>query len=117
MCVLLLQVHGTPVQGDSLTTVAGDSLDREPAGQSPDYAQLAQELDKKSPLEIMDHVNVYSCCFIPLCIVATILIGLAAMQALKQHGDDIGIAFSGAEDVALVEYAHLTGRPYRVFRY
>ena len=33
------------------------------------------------------------------------------------HGDDIGIAFSGAEDVALVEYAHLTGRPYRVFRY
>lgn len=84
------QVHGTPVQGDSLTTVAGDSLDREPAGQSPDYAQLAQELDKKSPLEIMDH-------------------------ALKQHGDDIGIAFSGAEDVALVEYAHLTGRPYRVF--
>ena len=40
-----------------------------------------------------------------------------ALQALKQHGEDIGIAFSGAEDVALVEYAHLTGRPYRVFRY
>ncbi len=39
------------------------------------------------------------------------------LQALKQHGEDIGIAFSGAEDVALVEYAHLTGRPYRVFRY
>ena len=38
------------------------------------------------------------------------------LQALKLHGDDIGIAFSGAEDVALVEYAHLTGRPYRVFR-
>lgn len=33
------------------------------------------------------------------------------------HGDEVGIAFSGAEDVALVEYAHLTGRPYRVFRY
>lgn len=31
-------------------------------------------------------------------------------------GDEIGIAWSGAEDVALVEYAHLTGRPYRVFR-
>ena len=92
-------------------------MDREPAGQSPDYAQLAQELDKKSPLEIMDHVNVYSYCFIPFCSVAAILMGLAAMQALKQHGDDIGIAFSGAEDVALVEYAHLTGRPYRVFRY
>lgn len=39
------------------------------------------------------------------------------MQALKAHGSDVGIAFSGAEDVALVEYAHLTGRPYRVFRY
>jgi len=56
----LTQVHGTPVQGDSLTTVAGDSLDREPAGQSPDYAQLAKDLDKKSPLEIMDHVNSHS---------------------------------------------------------
>ncbi len=52
-----LQVHGSPVQGDSLTTVAGDSLDREPAGQSPDYARLAKDLDKKSPLEIMDHVS------------------------------------------------------------
>lgn len=38
------------------------------------------------------------------------------MQALKTFGDDIAIAFSGAEDVALIEYAHLTGRPYRVFR-
>lgn len=37
-------------------------------------------------------------------------------QALATFGTDIGIAFSGAEDVALVEYAHLTGRPYRVFR-
>ena len=37
-------------------------------------------------------------------------------QALSTFGDEIGIAFSGAEDVALVEYAHLTGRPYRVFR-
>lgn len=37
-------------------------------------------------------------------------------QALKTFGTDIAIAFSGAEDVALIEYAHLTGRPYRVFR-
>lgn len=37
------------------------------------------------------------------------------MQALKTFGDEIAIAWSGAEDVALVEYAHLTGRPYRVF--
>jgi adenylyl-sulfate reductase (glutathione) len=27
----------------------------------------------------------------------------------------VAIAFSGAEDVALIEYAHLTGKPYRVF--
>ena len=38
------------------------------------------------------------------------------LQALATFGDEIGIAFSGAEDVALVEYAHLTGRPFRVFR-
>jgi hypothetical protein len=37
-------------------------------------------------------------------------------QALKTFGTDIAIAFSGAEDVALIEYAHLTGRPFRVFR-
>ncbi len=35
---------------------------------------------------------------------------------MNTFGEDIAIAFSGAEDVALVEYAHLTGRPYRVFR-
>jgi adenylyl-sulfate reductase (glutathione) len=39
----------------------------------------------------------------------------APAQALATFGDEIGIAFSGAEDVALIEYAHLTGRPYRVF--
>lgn len=47
-------------------------------------------MDGASPLEIMDN-------------------------ALATFGDEIAIAFSGAEDVALVEYAHLTGRPYRVF--
>jgi len=36
-------------------------------------------------------------------------------HALSTFGNDVGIAFSGAEDVALIEYAHLTGRPYRVF--
>ena len=36
-------------------------------------------------------------------------------DALKTYGDDIAIAFSGAEDVALIQYAHLTNRPYRVF--
>lgn len=55
-----------------------------------DWTSIAEKLDLKSPLEIMDH-------------------------ALATFGNDIAIAFSGAEDVALIEYAHLTGRPYRVF--
>lgn len=42
---------------------------------------------------------------------------LCCAQALATFGDELGIAWSGAEDVALIEYAHLTGRPYRVFRY
>lgn len=57
---------------------------------SVDIPKLAEELDSASPLEIMD-------------------------KALSMFGDDIAIAFSGAEDVALIEYAHLTGRPFRVF--
>ncbi|KAL0286202.1 UNVERIFIED_CONTAM: 5'-adenylylsulfate reductase 1, chloroplastic [Sesamum angustifolium] len=55
-----------------------------------DFEKLAKELENASPLEIMD-------------------------KALEKFGNDIAIAFSGAEDVALIEYAHLTGRPFRVF--
>ncbi|KAL9243504.1 hypothetical protein vseg_017381 [Gypsophila vaccaria] len=55
-----------------------------------DYEKLAKELENASPLEIMDN-------------------------ALAHFGNDIAIAFSGAEDVALIEYAKLTGRPFRVF--
>ncbi|PIN09633.1 Phosphoadenosine phosphosulfate reductase [Handroanthus impetiginosus] len=55
-----------------------------------DYEKLAEGLQNASPLEIMD-------------------------KALEKFGNDIAIAFSGAEDVALIEYAHLTGRPFRVF--
>ncbi|KAI4372297.1 hypothetical protein MLD38_010543 [Melastoma candidum] len=55
-----------------------------------DYEQLAKDLDGASPLAIMD-------------------------KALEKFGNDIAIAFSGAEDVALIEYARLTGRPFRVF--
>ncbi|GAB2231584.1 hypothetical protein Droror1_Dr00010593 [Drosera rotundifolia] len=55
-----------------------------------DYDKLAKELENASPLGIMD-------------------------RALAQFGNDIAIAFSGAEDVALIEYAKLTGRPFRVF--
>ncbi|KAL0928076.1 hypothetical protein M5K25_002313 [Dendrobium thyrsiflorum] len=54
------------------------------------YEQLAKEMEHASPLAIID-------------------------RALEMFGDDIAIAFSGAEDVALIEYAHLTGRPFRVF--
>jgi adenylyl-sulfate reductase (glutathione) len=55
-----------------------------------DWDTVASSLEGKSPLELMDH-------------------------ALETFGDNVAIAFSGAEDVALVEYAHLTGRKYRVF--
>ncbi|KAI3928565.1 hypothetical protein MKW98_024166 [Papaver atlanticum] len=55
-----------------------------------DYEKLARRLVQASPLEIMD-------------------------KALEKFGNDIGIAFSGSEDVALIEYARLTGRPFRVF--
>ncbi|CAA0825169.1 5-adenylylsulfate reductase 3- chloroplastic [Striga hermonthica] len=58
--------------------------------ETEDYVKLADELENASPLEIMD-------------------------KALDMFGNDIAIAFSGAEDVALIEYAHLTGRPFRVF--
>lgn len=79
-----------------------------------EWATVAGELDLKSPLEIMNHVgglmhddatlSGYN---------ARIL--LVTMQALETFGKDVAIAFSGAEDVALIEYAHLTGKPYRVF--
>ncbi|KAL1216886.1 5'-adenylylsulfate reductase 2 [Cardamine amara subsp. amara] len=55
-----------------------------------DFEKLAKKLEDASPLEIMD-------------------------KALEKFGNDIAIAFSGAEDVALIEYAHLTGKPFRVF--
>lgn len=38
-----------------------------------------------------------------------------SLQALTTFGTDVAIAFSGAEDVALIEYAHLTDKPFRVF--
>lgn len=36
-------------------------------------------------------------------------------RALDTFGGDVAISFSGAEDVLLVEYAHQSGKPYRVF--
>ena len=49
-----------------------------------DWSTLAADMDAASPLEIMDH-------------------------ALATFGDEIAIAFSGAEDVAVIEYARLLG--------
>ena len=55
-----------------------------------DFAVLARELASASPRRIID-------------------------DALERFGDDVAIAFSGAEDVVLLEYARQTGRPFRVF--
>lgn len=41
--------------------------------------------------------------------------GAIVKAALTQWGSDVAIAFSGAEDVLLIELAHQTGLPYRVF--
>ncbi|KAK4368334.1 hypothetical protein RND71_012126 [Anisodus tanguticus] len=65
------------------------SAEVEEEAEAEDYEKMAKELND-SPLEIMD-------------------------KALEKFGNDIAIAFSGAEDVALLEYARLTGRPFRVF--
>uniref|UniRef100_A0A1J3I9I0 adenylyl-sulfate reductase (glutathione) n=1 Tax=Noccaea caerulescens TaxID=107243 RepID=A0A1J3I9I0_NOCCA len=70
------------------TLIAPEVEEKE--GDVEDFEQLAKKLEDASPLEIMD-------------------------KALEKFGNDIAIAFSGAEDVALIEYARLTGRPFRVF--
>lgn len=77
-----------PVVPSAATTFAPDVVEK--AVEVEDFEKLAKDLENASPLEIMD-------------------------KALEKYGNDIAIAFSGAEDVALIEYAHLTGRPYRVF--
>ncbi|XP_045815149.1 5'-adenylylsulfate reductase 3, chloroplastic-like [Trifolium pratense] len=70
----------------SLPIIASEAIKTEEV----DFEQLASQLENATPLEIMD-------------------------RALAKFGNDIAIAFSGAEDVALIEYARLTGRPFRVF--
>ncbi len=124
-CVLQPQVNVAAVQ--------------EQQTQAIDWESTAKELDAKSPLEIMDHVSEH--CIAAAMHASSLTTRLRLLcasrstlacdrmardgqgsrsatlaQALKTFGDEIGIAWSGAEDVALVEYAHLTGRPYRVFR-
>lgn len=51
---------------------------------------LVSELERQSPITIIE-------------------------RALDHHGDQVAIAFSGAEDVLLIEYAKQLGRPFRVF--
>ncbi|XP_042426016.1 probable 5'-adenylylsulfate reductase 1, chloroplastic [Zingiber officinale] len=55
-----------------------------------DFEKLGKELKIASPLEIID-------------------------RALEMFDNEIVITFSGAEDVALIEYAKLTSRPFRAF--
>ncbi|KAI3800278.1 hypothetical protein L1987_28365 [Smallanthus sonchifolius] len=91
--VTVKALNNEPKRNDSIvpsasTMFAPDVVDK--AIEVEDIEKLAQDLEKASPLEIMD-------------------------KALEKYGNDIAIAFSGAEDVALIEYAHLTGRPFRVF--
>lgn len=86
-------LNAEPKRNDSIvpsaaTMFAPDVVHK--AVEVEDIEKLAKDLENASPLEIMD-------------------------KALEKYGNDIAIAFSGAEDVALIEYAHLTGRPFRVF--
>ncbi|TYH71490.1 hypothetical protein ES332_D05G189400v1 [Gossypium tomentosum] len=85
-------VNAEPKRNDSMLSHAATTSAPEVSEkvEVEDFDQLAKELNNASPLEIMD-------------------------KALEKFGNDIAIAFSGAEDVALIEYAKLTGRPFRVF--
>lgn len=91
-----------------------------------DFDKVGQDMDGASPLEIMDHA------------LATfgdeIAIAFSGATSQNLHyylflflrysrytarisspPDCFPLLLLGAEDVALVEYAHLTGRPFRVF--
>ncbi|KAJ4829105.1 aspartic proteinase precursor [Turnera subulata] len=86
-------LNAEPKRNDSIVPLASAAVAPElgeKVVEAEDYEALANELVNASPLEIMD-------------------------KALEKFGGDIAIAFSGAEDVALIEYAKLTGRPFRVF--
>ena len=90
--LLVKPVCAEPKTNDAVVPLAANSVapEVENTTETEDYEKLAIELQNASPIEIMD-------------------------KALEKFGVDIAIAFSGAEDVALIEYAKLTGRPFRVF--
>ncbi|KAL3624987.1 aspartic proteinase precursor [Castilleja foliolosa] len=91
-CAVMPLNSAEPKRSDSIVPSAATVFAPEVVEkvETEDFEKLAEELQNASPLEIMD-------------------------KALEKFGNDIAIAFSGAEDVALIEYAHLTGRPFRVF--
>lgn len=89
-CSSVRPLNAQPQRNDSIVPLAATIVAPEVEKGEEDFLQIAKDLENASPLEIMD-------------------------KALEKFGNDIAIAFSGAEDVALIEYAHLTGRPYRVF--
>ncbi|KAH6795917.1 hypothetical protein C2S51_036903 [Perilla frutescens var. frutescens] len=92
-CASVKPLNAEPKRNDSIVPSAATVLAPEVVEKvevEEDFEKLAEELENASPLEIMD-------------------------KALEKFGNEIAIAFSGAEDVALIEYAHLTGRPFRVF--
>ncbi|GAB0489525.1 hypothetical protein MMPV_000745 [Pyropia vietnamensis] len=62
------------------------------AAEEVDFDALGEQFaaEGKSPVEVIDH-------------------------ALTTFPGQVAIAFSGAEDVVLIEYAHRTGKPFRVF--
>eukprot|EP00270_Netrium_digitus_P022302 TRINITY_DN995_c0_g1_i1.p1 TRINITY_DN995_c0_g1~~TRINITY_DN995_c0_g1_i1.p1 ORF type:complete len:507 (+),score=134.52 TRINITY_DN995_c0_g1_i1:47-1522(+) len=75
-------------------------------GRSPAVAALGTETVTASPAVDVDSLAAELASASPFSVID---------KALEVFGSDIAIAFSGAEDVALIELAHLTGRPYRVF--
>ncbi|XP_042519059.1 5'-adenylylsulfate reductase 1, chloroplastic-like [Macadamia integrifolia] len=90
---LVKPVHAEPKRSDSIVPLAATVSAPEVAEkviEAEDFEKLAKDLQDASPLAVID-------------------------KALEKFGNDIAIAFSGAEDVALIEYAKLTGRPFRVF--
>ncbi|CAB4308285.1 unnamed protein product [Prunus armeniaca] len=82
------EIHRTKSVVPLAANVAAAEVDNNNVAE--DYEKLAKEMENASPLEIME-------------------------KALVKFGNDSAIAFSGAEDIALIEYAKLTGRPFRVF--
>lgn len=94
--------HGCKVVGSSVSTSKGSRgsfgvvrTSRRailPMMMTTDYNALGEEMenDMADPVQVID-------------------------RALTDFGDQVAIAFSGAEDVVLVEYAHRTRKPFRVF--